>query len=193
MYTAITSAVGVELEAHLADRSVLLLKDRNDVLSSKTMGNEPKLRILRRLRGRVCWIRNYESSGTAKDWVTVTNEALIGVVPSAQPVGIGANLREDGIQFTGNRRTVGYVRTVIASGLQLTRAQNALFEGSPLIIVNRGAGRGIRTDQRRVWNRDPSLLQASPCVCEPASHSGVPHSVVWSSGVRLREHANRID
>jgi hypothetical protein len=61
------------------------------------MGNELELRILRRLRDRIAGIGYYESSGTAKDWVSVTDEALIGVVPSAQPVGIGANLRKDGI------------------------------------------------------------------------------------------------
>jgi hypothetical protein len=61
------------------------------------MGNEPELRILRRLRNSIAWIGNDESSGTTQDRVSVTDETLIGVVPSAQPVGIGANLRKDGI------------------------------------------------------------------------------------------------
>src|SRR6266542_1314355 len=97
MYTAISRTVGVELETHLTDGAVLLFKNWNNILPSEAMGNEPELRILRRLRDSIAWIGNDEPSGTAKDRVSVTDEALIGVVSSAQPVGIGANLREDGI------------------------------------------------------------------------------------------------
>jgi hypothetical protein len=97
MHTPISRTVGVKLESHFTDGAVLLFKDWDNVLSSESMRNEPKLRILRRLRKGIAWIGNDESSGTTKDRVSVTDEALIGVVPSAQPVGIGSNLRKDGI------------------------------------------------------------------------------------------------
>src|SRR5262249_49060519 len=50
MHTAISRAVGVELETHFSDGAELFLEDGDYVLSSETVGNQPELRILRRLR-----------------------------------------------------------------------------------------------------------------------------------------------
>src|SRR5262249_18582164 len=44
MYAAISSAVGVKLEAHLTDGAELRFKRRYKVQSSEAMGNEPELR-----------------------------------------------------------------------------------------------------------------------------------------------------
>src|SRR5262245_17807708 len=49
MNTAIASAVGVKLEPHFTDGAELRFKRRYNVQPSETMGNEPELRILRRL------------------------------------------------------------------------------------------------------------------------------------------------
>src|SRR4029450_9966963 len=49
MYTAVTGAGGVKLESHLTNRAVLFLKNRNEILFSKAMRDQAKLRILCRL------------------------------------------------------------------------------------------------------------------------------------------------
>src|SRR5215813_8598261 len=105
--------------------------------------------------------------------MSMTDEALIGVMPRAQSVGICSNLGKHRIQFAGNRRTIRYVAAVVASGLQLAGAQNPLFERCALVIVNRRACRRVRTYQRRMWNWNSSLLQTSSRVSEPPSHSRV--------------------
>jgi len=48
----------------------------------------------------------------------MTDEALIGVMPRAQSVGICSNLGKHRIQFAGNRRTIRYVGAVVAGGFE---------------------------------------------------------------------------
>src|SRR5262249_28631633 len=114
MHTAISRAVGVELETHFPDGAELFLEDGDYVLPSEAMGNQPKLRILRRLRNRLARIGNDEPARSTQDRVSMTDEALISVVPRAQSVGIGARLGKHRIQFAGNRRTIRYVGAVVA-------------------------------------------------------------------------------
>src|SRR5258708_39554690 len=128
MHTAISSAVGVKLKSHFTDGAVLLFKDGDNVLPPEAVRNQPELRILRRLRNSVARIGNDKPTRTTQDRMSVAHKALIGIMPGAQPVGIGANLGENGIQFAGNRGTIRYIRTVIASGFQLARTQNPFFK-----------------------------------------------------------------
>src|SRR5262245_43554208 len=116
MHTAISRAVGVELETHFPDGAELFLEDGDYVLPSEAMGKQPELRVLRRLRNRLARIGNDEPARSTQDRVSMTDEALISVVPRAQSVGIGARLGKHRIQFAGNRRAIRYVGAVVAGG-----------------------------------------------------------------------------
>src|SRR5215813_11420334 len=182
MHTAVSRAVGVELESNFSNGAELFLKDGDYVLPSEAMGNQPELRILRRLRNRLARIGNDEPARSTKDGVGMTDEALISVMPRAQPVGIGASLGKHRIQLAGNRRTFQYVGAGVASGFQLAGAQNPFFERCALVVANRHARLRVRAYQRRMWNRNSSLLQPSPSVSEPPSHP----RVFWSQGLSER-------
>src|SRR5262249_10749777 len=65
MHSAIATPVRLVLEAHLANRTVLLLKGWDDVLSAEAVWYQSKLRILRLLRNRIARIRNDESARAA--------------------------------------------------------------------------------------------------------------------------------
>src|SRR5262245_30032861 len=182
MHTAISRAVGVELEAHFSNGAELFLKDGDYILPSEAMGNQPELRILRRLRNRIAWIGNDEPARSTQDWVSMTYEALISVMPRAQPVGIGASLGKHWIQLAGDRRTFQYVGAGVASGFQLACAQNPFFEGRALVVTNRHARLRVRAYQRRMWNWTSSLLQSSSSVSEPPSHP----RVFWGQGLSER-------
>src|SRR5215468_7886970 len=166
MHTAVSRAVSVELETHFPDGAELFLEGGDFVPPSEAMGNQPELRILSRLRNRLARIWNDEPSRSTQDGVSMTDEALIGVMPRAQSVGIGASLGKHRIQFAGNRRTIRYIGAFVASGFQLAGAQNPFFERCALVVVNRRACIWVRADQRRMWNWNSSLLQSSSRVSE---------------------------
>src|SRR5215813_10380379 len=158
MHPAVTSAVGLEFESHFTDGSVLLFESGNNVLSSEAMGDQSKLRILRRLSHRIARIGNYESTGPAQNWMGMTYEALVGIMSCAQPIRIGVDLWEHRIQFTWNGGAVCHVGAPIAGRLQLTCAINSLHERRSLVIVHRRAGRGVWTYQRWMGDRNSPLL-----------------------------------
>src|SRR5215467_14634282 len=89
MHSAISRTVCVELETHFPDGAELFLEDRDYVLLSEAMWNQPELRILRLLRNGIARIWNYEPARSTQNRVSMTDEALIGVMPRAQSVGIG--------------------------------------------------------------------------------------------------------
>src|SRR5215510_11838715 len=167
MHTAISRAVGVELEAHFSNGAELFLKDGDYILPSEAMGNQPELRILRRLRNRLARIWNDETARSTQYGVSMTDEALISVMPRAQPVGIGSSLGKHRIQLAGDRRTFRYVGACVASGFQLAGAQNPFFERCALVVANSRACLRVRAYQGRMWNWNSSLLQSSPSISKP--------------------------
>src|SRR5262249_46036348 len=154
------------------------------------MGNEAELRILCRLRNRVGRVRNNEPARSAPDRGSRAHKALVGVEPGPQGVGVRANLGEHWIQFAWNRGAIGYVVAAIARGFQLPRAVNPFFEGRPLIVVDGRARFWVRTDQRRMRDRNPSRLQPTSSVCEPSTYTGIAHTRV---AIRSSEHTGRIE
>src|SRR5260221_292703 len=113
------------------------------------MRNEPELRILCPLRSRVARVRDDEASRATEDRLSMTYKALVSVMPCPQPIGIGACLREHGIQFAGNRGTIYYVGTTIARGFQLTGSQNSFLEGCALVFVDCRARSWMGANQRK--------------------------------------------
>src|SRR5262249_19590719 len=173
MHAAISRAVGVEFETHFSDGAELFLEDRDYVLPSEAMRNQPELRILRRLRNRIVRIGNDEPTRPTKDRVSMADEALIGVMPRAQSIGIGAFLGKRRIQLAGNQRTFQYVGSGVASGFQLACAQNPFLERCALVVANPRACLRVLAHQRRMWNWNSALLQSSSRVSEPPSYSRV--------------------
>jgi len=91
----------------------------------------------------------------------MANEALVGIVTRAEAVGIGVELRENRVKLAQPHdwRTLRYIRAGVARRLQLAGAVDAFIEGRQLIGRNGGAGRWVRADDRRMRNRDTSILQ----------------------------------
>lgn len=84
-------------------------------------------------------------AGSAQSRLRVTQQALIGVVPGTEPIGIGVKLRECRIDFaeSDHERAILDVGACVAGRLQLSGAQDPLLEGSQFIDLNRGAVGGI--------------------------------------------------
>jgi hypothetical protein len=78
--------------------------------------------------------------------MSVTNKALVSVMPGAQPIRIRAKLREHRIQFARNRRAVDHIRAFVASGFQLAGAKNSFFEGCSFVIVDGRTSRWVGTE-----------------------------------------------
>src|SRR5262249_30987815 len=135
MHPTITCAVSLELETHLTDRAKLFFKDWHDVLPAEAMRYQTKLRVFCRLRNRVARVRNDIATRSTQHQMGMTNETLISIVTGTQSIGIGARLREHGIQFAWHRRTFDYVGALVARRLQLTSTPDSFFERSALVIV----------------------------------------------------------
>src|SRR5215470_4185092 len=128
MHASISRSVGMKLKTHFADWPVLFFERRDGVEPSKAVGNQTELRVLKRLGNRVSRIWNDEPARSAKHRVSMTNEALVGIVARAKSVRVGAYLREHGIELTRNRRAIRYVGAGVAGGFQLPGAQDAFFK-----------------------------------------------------------------
>src|SRR5262245_10446926 len=74
MHAAISSAIGVKLESHFTDGAELRFKRRDNVQLAEAMGNEPELRIFRRLRNRISRVRNDEPARAAQDRMGMTQK-----------------------------------------------------------------------------------------------------------------------
>ncbi len=100
---------------------------------------------------------------------------MIGIVPRPQAVGIRVELGKHRVEFAQahDRRAVGYIGAVVASGLQLAGAQDPFKkDASSLSLMVSARGR-VRADER--WMRDWNslLLQSASRILDPASHAGI--------------------
>src|SRR5215831_8751174 len=160
MNAAIARTVGLVLETYLANRAVLRLERRDNVLLAEAQRNQPKLRVFRRQRLCVSRIRHEEPTRSTQRRLSMAGEALIGVVAGAQSIGIGVQLREGRIELAEarDRRALRHIGTNVTGGLQLPGAQHAFQERSQLIGIDRCSRRRILADDRRMWNGDAVLL-----------------------------------
>ena len=72
-----------------------------------------------------------------------------------------------------DRRAIRHIRAGIAGRFQLPGAIDAFEERRLLIRADRSAGRRMRTDQRRMRNRDATVLQVTCGIVQTAPHAWV--------------------
>src|SRR5262249_52144491 len=158
MHSTIPRRIRLVFEAHLANRAVLLLEGWDDILSAEAVWYQPKLRILCLLWSGIGRIWDDDYAGASELRLGMAHEALIGVMPCVCIVVIGSDLREQRIQFTGNRGAIRHVVAAIAGSLKLASPLNSFFKRCTLIVVDGCAGDGVWADQGRMGDWDSLLL-----------------------------------
>src|SRR5262249_5446929 len=125
--------------------------------------------------------RDEKAARTAERRLEVASEALIGVVTSAQAVGVGMELWKDRIEFADpdRWRAISKVRTGVAGRLQLPGTSDPRVEGAQFIGVDRCAGGRVGTDGRRVRDRNSPLLQCTSRVRHTAADAGIYLRESW--------------
>lgn len=105
----------------------------------------------------------------------MTREALVGIVSRAQSIRVRMELGKHRIEFAqaSDLRAIRDLSTVVTSGLKLARSQDPFQKGSKLILVDWLASRRVSADHRRMWDRDPLLLQSAAGVLNAAAYSGI--------------------
>jgi hypothetical protein len=99
MDAAIAGAVGIVFKADFADRAQLLLERWYDILFAEAVRDEPEQWIFRQSRDRLAGVGHDEPAGAAEGRLGMAQEALVGVVPCAEPVRVGVELRKERIEF----------------------------------------------------------------------------------------------
>src|SRR5581483_3901965 len=180
-------AVTVHLvdKADLADRTVLQLKARYDILLAEAVRDQVELRVLWRpggLRTRlreIDRIGNQEAARPAQCRLRMTRETLVAIVTRAKPIGVGRELRKDRIDFLQSidriydrRRSIGYHPAIVAGRFQLAGAKNPLKKQQLLVLSDSCFGR-VRADQR--WRRDFLALGLKPAtgILQSAPHARI--------------------
>ena len=112
---------------------ILQLEARHHVPLAEAEREQPEhwvLRLLRRELTLRSGIGHEESPGAAKGRLRVTAKTLVGIVPGAEPVRIGGELRERRIELSasGDGRSLRHHRTFVAGRFELTRTQNSFLE-----------------------------------------------------------------
>ena len=102
-----------------------------------------------------------ESAGAAECRLRVACETLIGIVPRAQSVRIGRELRKQRIKLAaiGDRRSVRHRGAIIAGRLELSCAQDTFTKRRKLVGADGRAGRWMWADHRGLRNLDAAKLQ----------------------------------
>src|SRR5215470_3449628 len=94
----------------------------------------------------------------------MAQEALVGVVPRTQAIGVGMELREYRIELAQahDGRTRRHNRAGVARRFQLAGATDSLVKQRQFVRRNGSTGGRIWTDNRRARDRDaPELKLAS--------------------------------
>src|SRR5262252_4276558 len=91
----------------------------------------------------------------------------------SKSIGVCSKLGKNWIQFTRYRRSVDYVGTLVTRRLELPRAQNTFFKRGSLVWVGYCARSGIGADERWMWNRNTTLLEASARVSEASTYARI--------------------
>src|SRR6266849_10173144 len=99
MHAAVARAVRIELEANFPYRAVLLFEHGHHVLLAEPMRHQAEQGVFRHHWRPLSGIGDDEAARTAQGRLGVTDEALIGIVTRAQPVGISVELREYRIEL----------------------------------------------------------------------------------------------
>jgi len=112
----------------------------------------------------------------------VAAEALVGIVPRAEPVRIGSELRKGRIELAASRdgRALRHHRAFVARRFELTRAQDALLEGGEFVDGDGRARRRMRTDDGRRWNRNAAVLKHAGGILIPAADSRILLCKRWN-------------
>src|SRR5262249_36675549 len=100
VYSAVTRAVRLVFEAYLANRAVLRLERGNDVSFAETQRDQPKLRVFWGQWFGFARVGHEKAARSTQRRLGMASEALIGIVPRAQPVGIGVELRKCRVELT---------------------------------------------------------------------------------------------
>src|SRR5262249_25525585 len=138
MDAAIGRAVGIVFEADLPDRAVLLLERRHHISFAEAVGHQAKQRVFRWLRRALAGIGDDEAARAAQGRLGMAQQALVGIVPGTEAIGVGVELREYRIELAepGDGRTLRYIRASVARRLQLAGANDSFVEGRKLVGRN---------------------------------------------------------
>ena len=148
MDSTVRGAVGFAFEAHFANRTKAMFEAWYNVLPAIPMWHQVKLRVFSLLWLLATRIRNEKAARSAEHRLCMAGKALIGIVPRSQAVGVGMELGKHRIEFSQscNGRAIGHIGAVVASGLQLSSAQDAFEKGCEFIVVDGGVGGWVGAD-----------------------------------------------
>ena len=164
----------------------MLLEARHHIAAAEAVREQVELRILRRARARrpearqIDRVGNKEAARAAEGRMTMAAEALIGIMPGAEAVRIGGELRKGRIELaqpvdgiSDDRRAFDHHRAFIAGGLELAGTQNAFEERSLLVFGDLGAGGRMIADDRRRRNLGALGLKPAAGILQAPAHAGI--------------------
>src|ERR1700724_2288994 len=99
MDAAIARAVWFSLEADFPDRTKLLLERRDHIAFAEAVGDQAEHRVFRRQRRALAGVGDEEAARAAQGRLGMAQQALLGIVPGTQAVGVGMELRKDRIEL----------------------------------------------------------------------------------------------
>jgi hypothetical protein len=105
----------------------------------------------------------------------MAQQALVGIVPGTQAIGVGMELREYRIELAQahDGRTRRHIRAGVAGRFQLAGAIDAFVKQRQLVGRYGGAGRRVRADNRRMRDLDAPILKIAGGVLRAAADAGI--------------------
>jgi hypothetical protein len=103
-------------------------------------------------------------------------------------------LRELGVEFSKSRdrRSVGYVRAIIASRFELAGAENPFFERRQFVGIDRRTRGRVWAHQRRMRDWNSLLLKSSPRILNSTPHPGISLAERYRGEQEQRRTDNRV-